>query len=55
MYVYMLLNIWSVGHELILQCLFCCFSVTEEQCLNEIYIDEHFGPPVKTGEEEKKK
>jgi hypothetical protein len=29
--------------------------VTEEQCLNEIFIDEHFGPPEKKGEEEKKK
>lgn len=31
-------------------------GLTEEQCLNEIYIDEHFGPPVeKKPEEEKKK
>lgn len=31
------------------------FAVSEEQCLHEIYIDEHFGLPNKSGEEEKKK
>ena len=32
-----------------------CVSVTEEQALQQIYIDEQFGPPDHTVEEEKKK